>query len=217
MSPLGTWLCSTECSSRGAAAWCSRGRKPNGTHFVSGTALAAGNSPENVDLELPVASAKPLKVSAIGRFAVGCACLSLVLLTGCFELETRIQYNTNGSATITERLNFSQRLLDLGRVPGSETPIVDLLLRPAVEARMKLMGQGIRLASHETRDGAHGSRESIAVFEIADANEFHYASPFLAYTDYPENNIVKMDVVPMLKSGNYAGMAGDMKVGRTPA
>ena len=40
---------------------------PNGTHFVSGTALAAGNSPENVDLELPVASAKPLKVSAIGQ------------------------------------------------------------------------------------------------------------------------------------------------------
>ena len=146
------------------------------------------------------------------RFMMSCACLSLVLLTGCFELETRIQYNTNGSATITERLNFSQRLLDLGRVPGSETPIADLLLRPAVEARMKLMGQGIRLASHETRDGAHGSRESIAVFEIADANEFHYASPFLAYTDYPENNIVKMDVAPMLKSGNYAGMAGDMKV-----
>ncbi len=38
---------------------------PNGTHFVSGTALAAGNSPENVDPESPVASAKPLKVSAI--------------------------------------------------------------------------------------------------------------------------------------------------------
>ncbi len=39
---------------------------PNGTHFVSGTALAAGDSSENVDRELPVASAKPLKVSAIG-------------------------------------------------------------------------------------------------------------------------------------------------------
>ncbi len=37
-----------------------------GNLMVSGTALAAGISPENVDLELPVASAKPLKVSAIG-------------------------------------------------------------------------------------------------------------------------------------------------------
>ncbi len=34
---------------------------PNGTRFVSGTALAAGDSLGNVDLELPVASAKPLK------------------------------------------------------------------------------------------------------------------------------------------------------------
>ncbi len=42
------------------------GLTPNGTHFVSGTALAAGNSSENVDLELPVASANPLKVNAIG-------------------------------------------------------------------------------------------------------------------------------------------------------
>ncbi len=43
------------------------GRQPNGTRFVSGTALAAGNSPDNVDPESPVASAIPLKLSAIGR------------------------------------------------------------------------------------------------------------------------------------------------------
>ena len=42
-------------------------RSPNGTDFVSGTALAAGNSPEIVVPESPVASAIPLKVSAIGR------------------------------------------------------------------------------------------------------------------------------------------------------
>ena len=42
------------------------GLTPNGTRFVSGTALAAGNSPENVDPELPVASAIPLKASATG-------------------------------------------------------------------------------------------------------------------------------------------------------
>lgn len=38
---------------------------PNGSHFVRGTALAAGHSPENADREPPVASAIPLKVSAI--------------------------------------------------------------------------------------------------------------------------------------------------------
>ncbi|MFM9961073.1 MAG: ribonuclease R family protein [Planctomycetaceae bacterium] len=36
----------------------------DGAQFVSGTALAAGHSPEIVDLELPVASAKPLKTTA---------------------------------------------------------------------------------------------------------------------------------------------------------
>ncbi len=43
-----------------------RGLTPNGTYFVSGTALAAGNSTDNVDPESPVASAIPLKGSAIG-------------------------------------------------------------------------------------------------------------------------------------------------------
>ena len=38
----------------------------NGTRGVSGTALAAGNSRENVDPESPVASAKPLKLGASG-------------------------------------------------------------------------------------------------------------------------------------------------------
>ena len=45
---------------------CTGGLTPNGTYFVSGTALAADNSTDNVDPESPVANAIPLKVSAIG-------------------------------------------------------------------------------------------------------------------------------------------------------
>ncbi len=44
-----------------------RGRLVNGNHLVSGTALAAGESSRNFERRLPVASAIPLKVSAIGR------------------------------------------------------------------------------------------------------------------------------------------------------
>lgn len=142
--------------------------------------------------------------------------LAAMLLSGCFELETRIRLHPDGSATVTERLNLSERLLDLGQAPGTNQPVVGLLTREAVEARMKQMGKGIRLASHETRTGAHGSRESIAVFEIADANEFRYASPFLAYTDYVDNNLVKFDMVPLLKSRNYAGTAGEMALTLRP-
>ena len=57
----------TDSVSNGAARGAPQtgGLTPKGTHFVSGTALAAGNSPENVDLESPVASAKPLKGSGL--------------------------------------------------------------------------------------------------------------------------------------------------------
>ena len=40
----------------------------NITILVSGKALAAGKSLENVDPDSPVASAKPLKSSAVGRW-----------------------------------------------------------------------------------------------------------------------------------------------------
>ena len=49
------------------ASTANGGRQPNGTRFLSGTALAAGNSPDNVDPESPVASAIPLKASAPPR------------------------------------------------------------------------------------------------------------------------------------------------------
>ncbi len=45
---------------------CTGGLTPNGTRFVSGKALAAGNSAENINPKSPVASAIPLNVSAIG-------------------------------------------------------------------------------------------------------------------------------------------------------
>ena len=48
------------------------GRQPNGVHFVSGKALAAGDSSKTVDLELPAASALPLtKVAATGLTPAG--------------------------------------------------------------------------------------------------------------------------------------------------
>ncbi len=54
------------CEPNEKTSQASGGLTPNGTRFVSGLALAAGNSSEIVDPESPVASAKPLKASAIG-------------------------------------------------------------------------------------------------------------------------------------------------------
>lgn len=139
-----------------------------------------------------------------------------LFLTGCFELETRVRLNPDGSATVTERLSLSQRLLDLGNVPGSDTPVAQLLTREAVEARLKHLGKGVWLAEHRVQDGPHGSRESICVFEVSDINDFRYASPLLSYTDYSDNNLIRIEMVPLLKSRNYAGTAGEMALAFRP-
>lgn len=145
----------------------------------------------------------------------GWALLALSL-SGCFELDTRIKVNPDGGATITEKLRFSQQLLDLGSKETGTLRIADLLTREAVLERMKHMGKGVRLTSHTIRDGENGARESMAVFQVDDINDFQYASPFLSYTDYKENSIIRCQMVPLLKSRNYAGQAGDMAIAFRP-
>ncbi|MDA1014130.1 MAG: hypothetical protein O3A00_06710 [Planctomycetota bacterium] len=117
---------------------------------------------------------------------------------GCFELETTITIRRDGGATVTERVRFSQRLLDFDVTQGGKIKVADLLAKAAVLDRMKHMGQGIRLKSHEIKDVENGAKESVAVFEIDDIRELRYASPFLAYLDYADNNIVKVNMEPAL-------------------
>lgn len=136
--------------------------------------------------------------------------------SGCFELDTRIKLNPDGSGTITEKLRFSQQLLDLGSKESGALRITELLTKEAVQERLKQMGKGVRLVSHEVRDVENGARESMAVFQVEDLNDFQYASPFLAYADYPQNSTIRCQVVPLLKSRNYAGLAGEMAVAFRP-
>jgi hypothetical protein len=131
---------------------------------------------------------------------------------GCLEMDTHIGLQPDGSAIITEKVRFSQQLLDLGKGEAGGGRLVERLSRDAAETRMKHMGKGIRLVRHEVRDAEGGARESLAVFSIPDLNDLQYASPFLAYTDYAENNIVQVRMEPLLKSRNYAGKAGEMAV-----
>ncbi len=137
--------------------------------------------------------------------------------TGCFELETTIKMRRDGGATITERVRFSQRLLDFDANQSGKVTIADLLTKQAVLDRMKHMGKGIQLKSHEIKDVENGARESVTVFEIDDISELRYASPFLAYLDYAENNIVKVNMEPVTVS-NSSGRwrAGDITVWLRP-
>jgi hypothetical protein len=107
---------------------------------------------------------------------------------GCFEIETKIEVHEDGSATITERVRFSQKLLDLDRTRTDGPSMASLLSREAVEERMKRMGEGIRLESHEVRDADGASRESAAVFRIDDVGKFRYVSPFFAVSEYAQHS-----------------------------
>lgn len=135
-------------------------------------------------------------------------------LCGCLQIDTRVLLHPDGSATITERVQFSQQLLSLdGAATTQPTESLQKLLgRPAVESRMAHMGRGIKLVSHEVRAGQAASRESLAVFKIDDIREFRYVSPFMAFVDYPSNSAIKCDMFPVYESTWYGRRAGQMAV-----
>lgn len=134
------------------------------------------------------------------------------------QIDTRVLLHEDGSATITEKLRFSRRLLDLdnGNAENGSAGISSLLSKEAALERMKHMGEGITLVSHEVDDVASGARESVSIFRISDLNNFQYISPWLAYADYAENNVIKAKLYPLYKSRPSAnGHAGEMVVNFT--
>ena len=129
--------------------------------------------------------------------------LALFLAGGCFQLETLVQLHEDGSATITERFQISRRLLEFEKAEGAGGKMSYGVTREAVLERLKLMGAGITLVSHEIRDSDGGSRESLAVFRVPDATEFQYASPYLAMPGYRGQCLMKGRAVPRLHTDNY--------------
>ncbi len=107
---------------------------------------------------------------------LGSAGLSLAL-AACMQLDTHVKLHEDGSATVTEKLRFSRRLLDLSGKEGSEQDLAGLLAKEAALERVKGMGKGAVLVSHEVKDVEGGAREAVAVYKIDDLNELIYVSP----------------------------------------
>jgi hypothetical protein len=144
------------------------------------------------------------------------AALGVLLFAGCVQLETRIKVEVDGSATVTERVRLSRRVLDLA---GEEKPeLLKLLSKQSTLARMKKMGEGISMTSHKLGEAAGASQESVTVYKVKDLNKFKYVTPWLAYKDFPRNNHVKFYMKPYYKSSSYRNpKAGTMAVGWTYA
>jgi hypothetical protein len=121
----------------------------------------------------------------------------LPALCGCMQLDVRVKLEEDGSATISERLGFPKRLLDQDKASGKDE-LRSLLAKDAAQARAKLMGAGTTLVSHEIRPAEGGGMESLAVYKIADINEFRFIPPFPA-AENSQHSPLRITIEPCYK------------------
>ena len=145
----------------------------------------------------------------------GLPCLLLILLgalSGCMQVETRVRLLEDGSAVITERVRFSDRLLDASGPEGSALDVASLLKKEAALERLKQLGAGAELVSHEVRRAEQGEREALTVFRIPDLTKLRYASPFIRHPEYRKNTVVGFEI-DAVKKGSYLGdKAGELRL-----
>ncbi len=144
--------------------------------------------------------------------------MALLLLStaGCLQIETKVSLHPDGSATVTERFQLSNRLLEFKDGGGAPSALAAELEKDAALRRMKFMGKGVTLVSHKTRPADGGGQESVAVFKVADIRQFQYASPFVGMSNYPERCMIKYREWPMLQTYHPHSYAGSMGVAFDP-
>jgi hypothetical protein len=122
------------------------------------------------------------------------------------QVNTHVKLHPDGSGTITEKVRFSQRLLELAAKEKGNLQLKTLLTREAALKRAARMGKGTKLVSFKVGAAEKGSRESVAVYKIDYLGDFVYVSPFLARGGYPHN--LKVHIYPYLKyrwTGQWPG------------
>jgi hypothetical protein len=138
--------------------------------------------------------------------AAGLPALLAALCAGCMQVDTHVKLHPDGSGTVTEKVRFSQRLLELAVKEKGSLQLETLLTREAALKRAKKMGKGVKLVSYKVRDAEKGSKESVAVYKVDYLGDFVYVSPFLARGGYPHN--VKVNIYPYLSyrwTGQWPG------------
>ena len=132
---------------------------------------------------------------------------------GCLQIETRLKLHETGGATITERVQFSKRLLEFRDKKNPKLNIATLLEKQAVLDRMKHMGKGITLVSHQVRDAEKGARECVSVFKIPQVTDLRYVSPYLGKGDYAREKAIVCRTWPYYRNSWDGKRAGWMAIG----
>lgn len=128
--------------------------------------------------------------------------LALILAAGgCMQLELAIEmHEEDGGATLTERIRFSEALLDLDAGVGGKIGLSRRLGRTGAQSRMKTMGRGIALKSHAENNLPDGSRESVAVYHIPNIEDLRLPNPFVQSDPPAPAPARRLDFSPIHKS-----------------
>jgi hypothetical protein len=134
----------------------------------------------------------------------------LLACAGCLQVDLNIAlHNEDGGATVTERLRISEPLRQLSRNAPAGRSILHHLKRDAALERMKRMGKGITLVSHQEADLEDGSRESVALYRIPDFEDLRFPNPFVQ--DRRPHPMVRIHLRPCYKdhrSGRVGTLGG---------
>jgi hypothetical protein len=100
---------------------------------------------------------------------IGFAFCVAILLPGCMQVTVHVKLNEDGSATVTEKIAFTEQLLDLAASDPAAANFSKSLSKEAALERLKMMGEGAQLASHtlgETIVRGTLFKESITVYTL---------------------------------------------------
>jgi hypothetical protein len=124
----------------------------------------------------------------VPRISRALAAVTLVFgslaLAGCVEIHLNIRVNGDGSGTVTERVRFSEQVLDLAATLPAKDGLAVLLKKDRAAERVALMGDGCTLTRHEVRDLPGGVKECVSVYDIPNINNLRVCSPAVRYLDY---------------------------------
>ena len=150
-----------------------------------------------------------------GLRAALAVCLLGAALPSCLQVDMTVQMHESGGATLTERVRFSKRLIELDVGTPKDRQLVRLLERRAVDARVKQMGVGAKVVSHKLATLQDGSRESIAVYSIPDIEALRLINPYLH--DAAPGRMMRLRFDPIYKRVHSYHRVGHLMMYLVPA
>ncbi len=105
--------------------------------------------------------------------------LLTLLAVGCLQVDVHVEMHDDGSATITERVRLSRRLLELDERLDREPKLAEFIERANIDRRAGTMGEGLEVTGHEVEKFEDGSIESRATYAIPDITDLRLVNPFL--------------------------------------